>query len=122
MKTTTAALTLISLFLISLSAPMAHHSLQQSNLYETSGRSTACSGDICINEVIPNPAGQDNGTYPNGEWFELTNGGTSDVDLSSWSVQTSAGKSLSFDSSTILNLSVEGVGRYAPSVVVTNVV
>ena len=102
MKTTTAALTLISLFLISLGAPMAHQSLQQTNAFESSGRSTACSGDICINEVIPNPAGQDDGTYPNGEWFELTNGGTSDVDLSSWSVQTSAGKSLNFDSNTIV--------------------
>ncbi|MBL6748829.1 MAG: lamin tail domain-containing protein, partial [Candidatus Poseidonia sp.] len=90
MKTTTAALTLIGLFLISLGAPMAHQSLRQPSAFETSGRSTACIGDICINEVIPNPAGLDDGTYPNGEWFELTNGGTSDVDLSSWSVQTSA--------------------------------
>ena len=47
----------------------------------TEGRSTACSGSICINELMPNPMGTDTGNYPACEWVELYNSGTSDVNL-----------------------------------------
>ena len=62
------------------------------------GRSTACTGDICINEVIPNPNGYDDANYPGGEWLELYNSGTVDVDLTGWKVTNTASQSLDFDS------------------------
>lgn len=36
----------------------------------TGARAMACSGDICLNEAMPNPNGYDNATWPNGEWME----------------------------------------------------
>ena len=69
------------------------------------GRAMACTSDVCINEIIPNPNGYDNDTYPNGEWLELYNFGSSDVDLTGWSVSNSASKVLLFDSSSIIGYS-----------------
>lgn len=39
--------------------------------------------DIIINEVLPNPVGDDNASKPNGEWVELFNNSES-VDASGW--------------------------------------
>ena len=102
MKNTLTATSLILLFLLSLASPLASVMEENQDVSPTSGRSTACTGDVCINEVIPNPNGLDAGTYPDGEWFELFNSGTSDVDLTGWKVTTSASKTLDFDSSTIV--------------------
>ena len=52
----------------------------------TEGRSTACSGDICINELMPNPIGADTGTYPACEWVELYNRGNTDINLQGWTL------------------------------------
>ena len=73
MNNTRTAASLMLLFLLSLALPLASEPLNEG--FEqpllTSARSTACSGSVCINEVIPDPQGADTGLYPNGEWFEL---------------------------------------------------
>ena len=86
MKTTLTATSLILLFLFSLTSPMATVLSEGAAADRTTGRSTACSGYVCINEVIPNPNGWDDAAYPNGEWLELYNQGTVDVDLTGWKV------------------------------------
>ncbi|MGB2393603.1 MAG: lamin tail domain-containing protein, partial [Poseidonia sp.] len=101
MKNTLTASSLILLFLLSLTSPMAT-TLAEVSSPTRAGRSTACSGYVCINEVIPNPAGYDNATYPGGEWFELYNSATVAVDLTGWKVTTSASKTLDFNANTIV--------------------
>ena len=49
------------------------------------GRDAACTG-VCINEVMPNADGSDQGVYPSGEWVELFNSGTSDENLEGWAI------------------------------------
>ena len=56
----------------------------------TEGRSTACSGDICINELMPNPIGADTGTYPACEWVELYNRGNTAVSYTHLTLPTKA--------------------------------
>lgn len=104
MKQTTLALTLILLFLTSLSQPLALNEADTMPLAQsTQGRSTACSISVCLNEAMPNPNGADNGTWPGGEWFELYNSGINNVNLTGWSVENNAGKTLTFDSNTIVD-------------------
>ncbi len=50
-------------------------------------RSIACSGDICISELMPNPSGLDTGAFPDGEWVELHNNGSSGVNLQGWKLE-----------------------------------
>ncbi|MDP6899257.1 MAG: lamin tail domain-containing protein [Candidatus Thalassarchaeaceae archaeon] len=57
----------------------------------TQARSTTCTGSVCINELLPNPAGSDTGIYPDGEWVELYNSGTQDVDLQGWTLEDAGG-------------------------------
>ena len=102
MKTTLTATSLILLFLLSLASPLATVLQESEDARQTSGRSTACTGNVCINEVIPNPNGYDDATYPGGEWFELHNSGAVGVDLTGWKVTTSASKTLDFDANTIV--------------------
>ena len=101
MKNTLTASSLIFLFLISLTSPMAT-TLADTSTQNQAGRSTACSGYVCLNEVIPDPTGRDDGTYPGGEWFELFNNGTVAVDITGWKVTTSASKTLNFNANTIV--------------------
>jgi len=102
MKNTLTATSLILLFLLSLASPLAAVMQEHQEASQTSARSTACTGYVCINEVIPNPNGYDDALYPNGEWLELYNSGTVDVDLTGWKVTTSASKTLNVNSSTIV--------------------
>ena len=59
---------------------------------QTQGRSTACSGDLCISEFLPDalqPSGQpENGpvgsSYENGEWVEVTNRGSANLDMTGY--------------------------------------
>ena len=101
MKNTLTASSLILLFLLSLTSPMAT-TLADVSSPTHAGRSTACSGYVCLNEVIPNPNGFDDANYPGGEWFELYNSGTVAVDLTGWKVTTSASKTLNFNANTIV--------------------
>ena len=66
----------------------------------TEGRSTACTGDICINELMPNPMGTDTGNYPAGEWVELYNSGNSDINLQGWTLVDDAQYSHPIDANT----------------------
>ena len=69
-------------------------------VHATEGRSTACSGSICINELMPNPMGTDTGNYPACEWVELYNSGTSDVNLQGWTLVDLANYSHPIDAAT----------------------
>lgn len=103
MNNKTLAFALTMLFLLSLASPISQLNLHEdSNPTPTSARSTACSGDICLNEVMPNPGGADDALWPGGEWFELRNNGTTDVNLSGWKVVNSGSKTLNFDANTIV--------------------
>jgi len=64
------------------------------------GRSSACTVDVCINELMPNPAGSESGSYPAGEWVELYNSGTSDVNLQGWALTDLAGYTHPIDANT----------------------
>ena len=66
----------------------------------TSARSTACSSDVCINELMPNPAGNDAGNYPDGEWVEIYNSGTADINLQGWTLVDAAQYSHPIDANT----------------------
>ena len=101
MKKTLTASSLMILFLLSLTSPLVS-TLQHSDSVNMAGRSTACTGDVCINEVIPNPNGLDDATYPGGEWLELHNNGSTDVDLTGWKVTNTASQTLDFDSNSIV--------------------
>ena len=54
-------------------------------------RSIACSGDICISELMPNSSGPDTGAFPDGEWVELYNDGSSGVNLQGWTLEDIGG-------------------------------
>ena len=47
--------------------------------------------DICVNEVLPNPMGNDSRSWPDGEWIELYNNGSISVNLSGWSMTLDSG-------------------------------
>ena len=68
----------------------------------TSGRALACSGSVCLNEAMPNPNGADDDTWPNGEWMEIYNSGTSAVNVLGWELENKASKTLEFDSTSIV--------------------
>ena len=76
------------------------------------GRSNLCAGTICINELIPNPAGYDNATYPGGEWVELINEGSTSIDVRNWAVVNEGGKTLTVDATTIVDYDAADSGSY----------
>ncbi|MFL2971758.1 MAG: phospholipase D-like domain-containing protein [Candidatus Thalassarchaeaceae archaeon] len=41
---------------------------------------------VCINEIMPNADGSDQGIFPQGEWVELFNTGSSSVSLEGWTI------------------------------------
>ena len=68
----------------------------------TSGRSIACTSDICLNELIPNPNGYDDDVWPNGEWIELYNNGSSAINILNWELENQASKILVANSDSIV--------------------
>ena len=68
----------------------------------TSGRALACNGTVCLNEALPNPTGYDDDTWPNGEWMEIYNTGSTPVDVLNWKLVNKASKTLEFNSSSIV--------------------
>lgn len=68
----------------------------------SSGRASPCTGNICISEAMPNPIGSDTATWPNGEWFEVTNVGTTNIDISGWYANNKNGNQIMFDSASIV--------------------
>ena len=65
-------------------------------------RSYPCSGTICLNEVMPNPSGNDDAAWPGGEWAEIINTGSSAVNVLNWQLENKYGKVLNFDSISIV--------------------
>lgn len=63
-----------------------------SNGNATVSESVVCE-DICVNEVLPNPIGNDTQDWPNGEWVEIYNNGTIPVNLSGWAMTLDSGDS-----------------------------
>ena len=45
---------------------------------------TPTTGDVKITEVLPDAVGSDSASYPNGEWIEIQNMGTEEVDVAGW--------------------------------------
>ena len=59
--------------------------------------------DLVMNEVMPNPwPSDDNASWPGGEWVEILNTGTSDIDLTGWSIVDNAGNTLPFNASHLV--------------------
>ena len=74
---------------------------------ETSSRSSACIGDICISEVLVNAFGSETGAvgpsdWTSGEWVELHNSGTSTIDLSTWTLDDHYNRPLSMTTSHVV--------------------
>ncbi|MGY8701755.1 MAG: lamin tail domain-containing protein, partial [Candidatus Poseidoniales archaeon] len=89
---------LMSSFLAFIPTP----ELEKQDSELTSGRASPCTGNICLNEAMPNPNGYDDALWPNGEWFELTNTGTSNIDISGWYANNKNSKQITFDSASIV--------------------
>ena len=78
----------------------------------TSARSQPCGGTICINEVMPNPNGYDDAAWPNGEWLELHNSGTSSVDVRNWYFSNKAAKTLTLNAASIVGFDANNASTY----------
>ena len=46
---------------------------------------------VCINEIMANPSGSEQGEYPNGEWVEIVNLGDTPVSLEGWYLEDQGG-------------------------------
>ena len=77
-----------------------------------SARSQPCGGAICINEVMPNPNGYDDAAWPNGEWLELHNSGTSSVDVRNWYFSNKASKTLTLNAASIVGFDANNASTY----------
>ena len=91
MNTKKYPIILITLMLCSYLAPVLDSQEMSEPIkpFETSSRSAACIGDICISEAFVNAFGSETGAvgpadWTSGEWVELYNSGTTTVDLSNW--------------------------------------
>ena len=100
---------LITLMLCSYLAPVldSHEMSDSAKPLETSSRSTACIGDICISEVLVNAFGAETGAvgpadWTSGEWVELYNAGTSTVDLSTWTLDDHYDRPLSMTTNHVV--------------------
>ena len=73
--------------------------------WDTSSRSTACTGSICLSEVMVNAAGAETDApgadHKQGEWIEIYNQGSSTVDLSSYSLEDHYSRSMTITTSRV---------------------
>ena len=109
MNTRKYPLLLVSLMLISYIAPLldAGELTDSDEVEKSSGRSTACIGDICISEALVNAFGTEAGAvgpsdWTSGEWVEIHNSGTSVVDLATWTLDDHYGRSLDMITSHVV--------------------
>lgn len=58
---------------------------------------------VVLNEVLPNPEGDDTQNGLQGEWVEVYNNGATSVDLTGWYIQDLAGNVVTFGPTTTLN-------------------
>ena len=68
---------IIALLTISLLGPSTVLQVDSSNENRETIKNSSCV--VCINELMPNADGSDQGIYPQGEWVELLNTGSSSV-------------------------------------------
>ena len=68
----------------------------------TSGRAMACTGNICLNEALPNPNGYDDAAWPAEKWMEIWVSGSTKVNVLNWQLENKASKTLDFDSTSIV--------------------
>ncbi|HIG38871.1 MAG TPA: DUF839 domain-containing protein [Candidatus Poseidoniales archaeon] len=84
------ALSLVILVVMSLS-PILIDGLNETTLFRSaSSRSANCSG-VCINEMMTNADGSDQGVFPAGEWVELHNSGSIEISLENWILEDIGG-------------------------------
>ncbi len=58
---------------------------------------------VVLNEILPNPEGDDTQTGIQGEWVEIYNNGQQDVDLTDWYIEDNAGHRRTISSVTTYN-------------------
>lgn len=113
-----ATLSLAILVLMSLSPVLIGGLSETTPSRSASSRSTTCSG-ICINEMMPNADGSDQGLFPNGEWVELYNSGSVGLSLENWTLEDVGGWIHPLDAGTWVGFDqlatpyVLGAGAYA---------
>ena len=61
---------------------------------------------------MPNPNGYDDAAWPNGEWLELHNSGTSSVDIRNWYFSNKASKTLYLNSASIVGFDANNASTY----------
>ncbi|HJM23391.1 MAG TPA: lamin tail domain-containing protein, partial [Candidatus Thalassarchaeum sp.] len=83
-------LSLVILVMMSLSPILIDGLNEMAPSRSTSSRSTNCSG-VCINEMMTNADGSDQGVFPAGEWVELHNSGSIEVSLENWILEDIGG-------------------------------
>ena len=65
---------------------------EMSEMERMNGFSTGTSiCSVCINEIMVNPSGSEQGEYPDGEWVEIVNVGGSPVSLEGWYLEDQGG-------------------------------
>ena len=84
--------------------PVVESGLHESQTDHAVSRSTACS-EVCINELMPNAEGSDQGIFPNGEWVELYNSGAAGMNLQNWTLEDIGGWVHPIDSATWVGFS-----------------
>ena len=109
MNTRKYPIILITLMLCSYLAPVldSQEMSDSDKPLETSSRSSACISDICISEVLVNAFGAETGAvgpsdWTSGEWVELSNLGTTTVDLSTWSLSDHYDRPLSMTTGNVV--------------------
>ena len=64
-------------------------------------------GDVHLTEILPN-ATNDGATFPDGEWIEIHNTGTTSIDPMGWSIMDGLGNITHFDPGTLVFNSTQG--------------
>ena len=75
---------MVIVFAGSLFLPLQNITLENSGVNLDTNKNSSCV--ICINELMPNADGSDQGIFPQGEWVELFNTGSSSVSLEGWTI------------------------------------
>ena len=78
------AVVIIAVLTLSLLGPSQILQIDDSKENREAIKNSSCV--VCINEIMPNADGSDQGIFPQGEWVELFNTGSSSVSLEGWTI------------------------------------
>ena len=78
------AVVIIAVLTLSLLGPSQILQVDDSKENREAIKNSSCV--VCINELMPNADGSDQGIFPQGEWIELLNTGSSSVNLEGWTI------------------------------------